>query len=200
MRKTTIYLRALFGSAIVMLFLGTSSCKNESKPEDTKEVAEEANEAKFEENDDKEDDSEFLVAAAESDMMEIEIGKLALSKSKNADVKEFATMMVTDHTKASNETKPFAEKLQVSLPAAITDKGKEKYNELNEKSGHDFDEKFADIMVNNHEDAVRRMEKAAENAEDPAIRTWAGNMVPTLKGHLEHAKMLQEKVKNTKQQ
>ena len=198
MKKTKFLLKSFFGAATLIVFLGLSSCKNEAKPEDTKEVAEEENEAKFEENDDKEDDSEFLVAAAESDMMEIELGKLAQTKSTNPDVKEFATMMVNEHTKSSNETKPFAEKLQVSLPAAITDKGKEKYNELNEKTGHDFDEKFADMMVNNHEDAVSKMEKASTDAEDPAIRTWAAGKVPVLKGHLEHAKTLQEKVKNAK--
>ncbi len=198
MKKTKFLLKTFFGAAALALFLGMSSCKNEAKPEDTKEVAEEENEAKFDENDDKEDDSEFLVAAAESDMMEIELGKLAQTKSSNADVKDFATKMVNDHTKSANETKPFAEKLQVSLPAAITDKGKEKYNELNEKSGHDFDQKFADMMVDNHEDALSKMEKASTDASDPEIRSWAAGKVPVLRGHLEHAKMLQDKIKNVK--
>jgi len=198
MRKATTFAKALLSAAIVTVFLGFASCKNESKQEDPKEVAEDENDVKFEENDDKDDDSDFLVAAAETDMMEIELGKLALSKSTNADVKEFAKMLVADHTKSANETKPFAEKLQVSLPAAITEKGKEHYNELNEKSGQDFDEKFAEMMVDGHEDAISKMEKASENATDPAIKAWAANMVPTLKAHLEHAKSLRDKVKNKK--
>jgi putative membrane protein len=199
MKKARTLVKALLGVACLSLFLGVSSCKKEAKEEDPKEVAEDQNDAKFEENDSKEDDSQFLVAAAETDLMEIEIGKLAQSKGTHAHVKEFGKMLVTDHTKSANDTKPFAEKLQVSLPTSITEKGKEHYNELNEeKQGHDFDEKFADMMVKGHEEAINKMEKASKDANDPEIRTWAGAMVPTLKTHLEHAKMLQEQIKNQK--
>jgi putative membrane protein len=199
MKNARTLAKGLFGAAFLSLFLGFSSCKNESKAEDTKEVAEDQNDAKFENNDTKEDDSEFLVSAAESDLMEIEIGKLALAKGTSSHVKDFANMLIADHTKSSNETKPFAERLQVSLPAAITEKGKEKYNDLNdEKPGKDFDGKFADMMVANHNDAISRMETASENANDAEIRAWAAKMVPTLKMHLQHAKSLQEQVKNQK--
>ncbi|HEX9981020.1 MAG TPA: DUF4142 domain-containing protein [Flavobacterium sp.] len=196
MKNVKVLARVLFSAAIVTFFLSMSSCKNEAKQEDSKEVAEEENDAKFENNENKDDDSEFLVAAAESDMMEIELGKLALQKSTDADIKSFATMMVSDHTKSANDTKPFAERLKVTLPAAITEKGKEKYNELNEKSGAEFNQKFADMMVQNHDDAVNKMQTASEEAKDPEIKAWAANMVPTLRGHLEHAKMLQDKINN----
>ena len=199
MKKAKTLVKALFGTALLALFLGVASCKKEVKEEDPKQVATDENEAKFDQNDDKEDDSEFLVAAAETDLMEIEIGKLAQSKGTDQGVKDFGKMLIADHTKSANDTKPFADKLQVSLPTAITEKGKEHYNELNEeKAGKDFDEKFADMMVKGHEEAIAKMEKASENANDVEIRTWAANMVPTLKGHLEHAKMLQEQLKNKK--
>lgn len=198
MKKNVILLKSMFAVLAMFLITGLTACKNENKPEDTKEVAEDQNEAKFDENDAKEDDSEFLVAAAESDMMEIELGKLAQSKGMSADVKNFGKMMVDEHTKSANETKPFADRLQVSLPAGLTDKGKEQYNELNEKTGKDFDEKFADLMVKNHEKAVDKMEKASTDANDPEIRSWAAGKVPVLRGHLEHAKTLQDKIKNAK--
>jgi putative membrane protein len=195
MKRVRFIFKSLFISGAFVLFLGLSSCKKEAKEEDPKEVATEQNEQKFDENEDKEDDSAFLVAAAETDLMEIEIGKLAQSKGTNSGVKEFGKMLETDHTKSANDTKPFAEKLQVSLPTAITEKGKEHYNELNgEKAGKDFDKKFADMMVKGHEEAISKMEKASEKATDPEIRAWAAGMVPTLKMHLDHAKMLQEQV------
>lgn len=196
MKRTKILVKSFFGAGLIMLFLGISSCKNETKHEDIQEVAEDQNDAKFEENDNKEDDSQYLVAAAETDLAEIEIGKLALSKSTDAHVKEFANMLIADHTKALGDLKPFADKRQISLPVSITDKGKEHYNELNKKSGKDFNEKFADMMADGHKDAISKMEDASEKASDTEIRTWASNMVPTLKMHLEHAKMLQDQVKS----
>ena len=47
----------------------------------------------------------YVKAAAISDMYEIEAGKLAQQKSKNAGIKSFAAMMVKDHTATSNEMK-----------------------------------------------------------------------------------------------
>lgn len=198
MKKATTLVKALFGAAILTLFLGLSSCKKEGKAEDPKEVAEDENEAKFNENDAKENDSEFLVSSTETNLMEIEIGRLAQSKGTDPGVKEFGKMLVADHTKAAAETKPFADRLQVSLPSSITEKGKEHYNKLNEKSGKEFDEKFADMMVEGHEDAVSKMEKASADANDPEIKAWAANMVPTLRQHLDHAKKLKEQLKNKK--
>lgn len=195
MKKAELILRSVFLASMLVLFF-TASCKKETKEEDTKEVATDQNEEKFDENDNKEDDSAFLVAAAETDLMEIEIGKLAQSKGTNPGVVDFGKMLVADHTKSANDTKPFAERLNVSLPTAITDKGKEHYAELNGKEkGKDFDQKFADMMVKGHEEAISKMEKASTDATDPEIRAWAANMVPTLKMHLEHAKTLQEQVK-----
>ncbi len=196
-RSTRTLAKTFFGAAALSLFLGFTSCKNENKAEDTKEVAEEQNEQNLDNNESLEDDSEFLVAAAESDLMEIELGKLGVTKGTHAEIKKFGNMLVSDHTKSANQMKPFAEKLGVALPGAITEKGKESYNKLNDqKAGQEFDEKFAEMMVKNHEDAVSMMQKASETANDPEIRAWAATMVPTLQMHLEHAKKLEQQIDN----
>lgn len=198
MKTTKIKHWSLFGVAICAM-LSLSSCKQEPKAEDTKEVAEEQNEATFDQNDDMEDDSAFLVAAAESDLMEIEIGKLAQTKGTHAHVKEMGKMLVDDHTKSAEEMKPFAARLNVTLPAAITEKGRDNYNKLNEKNqGADFDKEFADMSVKAHKETIRKMERASEKANDPEIRQWAANKLPVLRTHLEHAEKLEEQLKDAR--
>jgi putative membrane protein len=49
------------------------------------------------------DDSDFLKKAAKGGMAEVELGKLALQKASSPDVKEFADLMIRDHTKANRE-------------------------------------------------------------------------------------------------
>jgi len=199
MKKTTLLKSALLSVAISSMSVTMTSCKQEPKAEDTKEVAEDQNEAKFDDsNDAKEDDSQYLVAAAETDLAEIELGKLAQSKGTDADVKALGKMMVDAHTKALADLKAAADKKQISLPVAVTDKGKEEYEDLNKKSGKDFDEKFASMMVDGHKDAIDKMQKASEKATDPEIKLWAANMLPTLQTHLQHAETVQEKLKNKK--
>ena len=49
-------------------------------------------------------------------------------------------------------------------------------------------------MVEGHEKAIEKIEKASEKANDADIRMWAANMLPTLRTHLDHAKQVKEKV------
>lgn len=185
----------LLGTAVFTLAFTMQSCKDENKAEDPKEVAEDENEAKFDDvNEDKEEDSDYLVAAAEVDMKEIELGKLAQQKSTNPDVQALGKMMVEQHTKASADTKALAAKKNISLPTALTEDGQDAYKDLNDKTGHDFDKAYTDKMVDGHEKTIKKMEKASEKAEDADIRMWAANMLPTLRTHLEHSKMTKEKV------
>lgn len=195
MKRTSLFGKTLLGAAVLLLSLGMQSCKNEPKQEDTKEVAEDENEAKFDDvNEAKEEDSDYLVAAAEVDMKEIELGKLALTKSTNADVKALGKMMVDAHTKSLADLKAAAAKMNVSLPSTLTEKGQEAYKELNDKNGHDFDKAYADKMVEGHEKMIEKMEKASEKAKEAEVRMWAANLLPALKAHLEHAKLTKEKV------
>ena len=195
MRNAKILVRSLFGAAVVSLFLGLSSCKQDNKAEDPKEVAEDENELKFDNNEKLEDDSEFLVAAAEIDMMEIELGKIAQTKATNPEVRKFAEMMVSVHSKSANEMKPLSERLKITLPASLTEKGMEKQKTLNEKTGKDFDQKYMDFMVEAHRDAVDEFEEAAREANDPELKSWASGKLPALKQHHEQAKKLKDLVK-----
>ena len=52
-------------------------------------------------------------------MMELEAANLILQKSKNAEVKDFAQMMITDHTKANAELQKLATLKGLQLPSTF---------------------------------------------------------------------------------
>lgn len=179
--------------------LSVQSC-NKKETTDTEEVAEEQNEAKFDndstgvDNDSKETDAEFLVAAAETDLKEIELGKLA-QKSANPEIKALGDMMVNEHTKSSTEAKALAATKNISLPAGLTEDGKDAYNKLNEKKAADFDKAYADKMVEGHEKTIKKFEEYVEDGKDADIKAWAQKTLPVLRVHLQHSKEVQAKVK-----
>ena len=178
------FLKIAFLSAVVVLTLTLPSCNN-SKPEDTKEVAEEHNDAKF--SNAKEDDAKFLVNAAEINLEEIELGKLAQTRGSLNHVKELGEMMVTDHTNALSDLKALAAKKQVTIPTTLTDKGMSANKKLMDTKVPKFNKEYADMMVSGHKDAVAIFEKASTNAQDADIRNWATSMLPVLRKHLDHA-------------
>lgn len=172
----------------ITLFLATlailPSCTN-TKREDTKEVAEEHNEAKFDNA--KEDDAQFLVTAAEINLEEINLGQLAQKNGMIPEVSKLGKMMETEHNKALDELKTLAAKKQVTLPSTITDNGLDANSKLTKKTGKDFDKEYCAMMVDGHKKAIDKFEKASTSASDQDIRTWAAGMLPTLRMHLDHA-------------
>lgn len=190
MKKILLAGKVILGAGLLIVAL--SSCKNENKQEDPKEVAEDTNDAKFDSIADKKDDSEFLVDIAEVNLAEIEIGKLAQTKSTNSEVKKFGKMLVDEHTKSASEVSALAKAKNFTLPTSLTQEGQDEYKKLNEKSGLDFDKKFADMMIDGHEKAIDKLKKATEDAKDQDVKLWASNNIAPLTAHLEHAKLLKQ--------
>jgi putative membrane protein len=174
------------------LFTFVSCTKNTN--DDSKEVAEDQNEEKFD-NAALEDGSEFAVTAADAGMMEVQLGTLALTNASSGKVKEFAQTMVDDHSKANEELKALAQKKNITLPAALSDKHQKKYDEMSEKTGADFDKEYCDLMVKDHKDVVDMFKKARDNAKDPDLKTWASEKLPALEHHLTMAEQMKEGVK-----
>jgi putative membrane protein len=117
--------------------------------------------------------------------MEVSASKLAQEKATAGSVKDFANMMVTDHSAANNELKDLAAKKNISLPGQLSDEKQKKYNELASKKGTDFDKAYIDCMVSGHKDAVDAFQKESEKGNDNDLRTWAAGKLPTLQHHLE---------------
>lgn len=177
-------LKIAFVSASLFLVLAIllPAC-NDGKPEDTKKVAKEDNDAKFDNK--KEDDAKFLVNAAEMNLEDIQLGILAQNNSMNAEIKSMGKMMETEHSKAFSDLQALAARKQITIPTSLTDDGQDANKKLMDKKGRDFDKEYCDMMVNGHKDAIKMFEKASSDATDPDIRNWATSMLPTLRTHLD---------------
>jgi len=160
-----------------------ASCTSDQKPQDTEAIAEEHNDAKFDNA--KERDAQFLVAAAEINLEEIKLGQLAQTNSSTTNVKELGRMMETEHSKSLKTLDSLATKKQITVPASLTANGQQAYNKLMNKSGVEFDKEYCAMMVNGHKDAVKKFEKASTDSADPEIRAWATSMLPALRKHLD---------------
>ncbi len=179
----------LHATIIITVIMGAFSCEN--NPKDTKTIAEDRNEEKFD-NKDKEKDAQFLVDAAEISMENVRLGKLAQQKGTMNHVTELGQAMETTHSKAHAELTALAKSKNVSLPASQTKTGNDSHEKLMEKSGNDFGKAYSDKMVSRQEDAIKLYEKAASDSQDPEIRKWASEKLPTLRAHLDQAKKCKE--------
>lgn len=140
-------------------------------------------------------DAEFLEEAAYGGLMEVEMGKYAQQNAQSARVKNFAAMMVKDHSKANDELKALAAKKNITLPTTLDDKHMEKVNDLKEKRGAEFDKEYMQEMVDDHDKDVDKFKRQAENGDDADIKAFAAKTLPVLLTHQDSAKNIRDFLK-----
>lgn len=141
--------------------------------------------------------ADFATAVAQSDMLEIETSKVAQTKSKNADVKAFAAMMVRDHAATSAELKTWATTANVTLPTESDATHRPLIDNIRNADATGFDDKYLDTVIDAHEAAISRFETYARDGQNAALKTWASTTLPKLRAHLERANALRSAVNRT---
>jgi putative membrane protein len=140
--------------------------------------------------------ADFVKEAALSDMLEIEASKIAQQKG-NAEEKQFAGQMITDHTKTSSELKAMVSggAVKAEIPTALDSSSQSKLDKLRNANPKDFAGQYDPMQVSAHKDAVSLFERYAKSGDDPKLKDWAGKTLPALKHHLEMAQAMEKKRK-----
>lgn len=141
------------------------------------------------------DDAKFATEAANGGMAEVALGKLALTKTSDAKIKEFATMMVTDHGKANDELMAIAKGKNITLPATVDSTHQKKADELTKMTGKDFDKAYVDAMVDGHNKTLSLMQDEAKDGKDADLKGFAGKTAPIVKMHLDMIKKIKDGIK-----
>ncbi len=131
------------------------------------------------------DDAKFATAAANGGMAEVALGKLALTKTTNASIKDFANMMVTDHSKANDELMAIAKTKNITLPTEPDSAHIKKMDELSKKNGADFDKAYVDAMIDGHKKTLDLMNGEAKNGSDTTLKAFAAKTAPIVQSHLD---------------
>lgn len=139
--------------------------------------------------------STFFMKAADAGMAEVEFGKLAQEAAKNQDVKDFAALMVKDHTKANEELKALATSRKVQLSPVISSVFQGQLTDLSSKTGNEFDKQYMALMMVHHMDAIKLFEETSKNETDPEVKAFATKTLPVLKAHHQKAEPLVKKYK-----
>lgn len=183
--------------AFALLF-GTVACNQST---DSVDQAQETNEQRFEDTameDQRMNASDFMTTAASSSMMEVEAGKLAQQRATNPQVKEFAAMMVKDHTAANQELMNIAGSKNITLPDSMSNDHMGHMRDLRDLQGAEFDREYMDMMVSAHEKDISMFEDVAEdeNFEDAEVRAFASKTLPKLRQHHQRAQQINDGLGN----
>jgi putative membrane protein len=143
-------------------------------------------------------DAQIASVVVTANQVDIDAGNIALQRASSPAVKQFAQLMVTDHTGVNKSATELVTKLKVTPQDNPTSQslkagGDKHAATLKTLSGAAFDRAYVDHEVAYHQQVIDAMDKvlvpSASNAELKALLV---KVRPAFVAHLEHAKQLQK--------
>lgn len=143
-------------------------------------------------------DRKFLQLAIDGGAKEVQLSEQAQEKAQSALVKEFAARIVDDHSQSNKELLELNQKLLTSGGPPykrVSSSVRKEVEQLNRLTGADFDRRYMQIMLEDHEESVALFEREVERGRDPQLKALAQKQLPTLRDHLQRARKLSETLK-----
>ncbi len=128
----------------------------------------------------------YVEMAASSDMYEIQSSQMAASRAQNETMRNFAQMMIRDHTNTSQQLMAAATAAQLPpMTPRLLPMHADMLARLQARTGADFDREYGRQQLMAHEQALALHSNYAARGDTPALRVVAGSAVPVVRQHLE---------------
>jgi putative membrane protein len=141
-------------------------------------------------------DAQIAMIVVVADTVDVDYGKLAVKRTINQAVKEFAETMIRDHTAVNDKAIALAKKLGVTPEESDTSKrlksnGEKELAKLKALTGAEFDKAYVDNEVSYHEAVIGLLDKTLiPNTRNAELKSLIESGRPIFVAHLEHAKKL----------
>jgi putative membrane protein len=144
-------------------------------------------------------DAEIASVAVVANQIDIDYAKVAIKRSKNKDVIDFANRMADDHTAVINQAVALVQKWGVTpkdnaVSQSLLAQSKETLKKLNSVSKKDFNKTYIDNEVAYHEAVIGAVrDLLIPQSNNSELKDLLEAVLPALEAHLGHAKMAQSK-------
>jgi len=135
-------------------------------------------------------DQAFVDMAAQKDMTEAHLGQMAADQAEAQGVKDYAQMLVTDHTADYTQLTAVAGKAGLTVPKGLDAKQEKMIAPFDKLHGKSFDHRYIHDMVKGHEEAIKAYKKEAKDGQNADVKAYAEQALPTLEKHETGAKAL----------
>lgn len=142
-------------------------------------------------------DAQIAQIVVTANQVDIDAGQLAKSKASSKDVKDFAQLMITDHSGVNKSAVELVTRLHVTpQPSATSDSlkqgGEQNVAALKKLSGSAFDRAYVDHEVAYHQAVIDAVDSTLiPNAQNAELKALLIKVRPAFVAHLAHAKELQ---------
>lgn len=128
----------------------------------------------------------YVAKAGASDLYEKQSSQIVLQSTKNAKIRQFANMMLKDHTKSTADVKAAAATDRVAVPAPKLQPAQAKMvASLRATSGTARDQMYLQQQKTAHQQALALHSSYAQSGDKPALRRVAAATAPVVQHHID---------------
>lgn len=131
---------------------------------------------------------EFIVMAIQSNNAEIQTSELALQRSQNQDVREYAQRMIEEHTRSNEQLYQLAQQYNVNPPADAGPLNNAIALRLRELNSTEFDRAYMNAQVAAHLRAVGLYQTQIDLGRDQTLQSFASQQLPVIEQHYQTAR------------
>jgi putative membrane protein len=183
-------------SAVSLLFISTQAANSSgSSQKDGSQSGQSKDSTKFW---DKTQIEKFVIKAANASLFEVHMGDTASKKASSQQVRDYAKLMVSDHSNAIQNLRPAIMDLGIKLPDSLDKKYTDLISNLSKKDSTSFDKEYIKQMVKDHKDGISEFEKAEKNLPSGSLKTWVSTTLIVLRQHLTKAEEIEKSLNQPK--
>ena len=130
-------------------------------------------------------DQKFLQEIGQSTLGEVALGKLAAQKGTTPAVRLFGRWMASTDALANRQLAAMVERMHgPAQPTTVTAEQQAELQEMQGLSGAEFDRRYVQMMVPGHQKEIALFQQEAQGGQNPLVKAFAQEMVPTAQEHL----------------
>jgi putative membrane protein len=142
-------------------------------------------------------DTRFVEAQLEGNLAEIDMAKLAIQRSQDQNIRNFAQKMITDHTAANGTLMPIAQGQEIAMPTALSPAHQAMLEQLSNLNGVAFDTTYINMMIQAHGETLAAMNSQLTKGQSQVINVWVQNTRPVVQQHLQIAEQIKANLPRT---
>lgn len=133
----------------------------------------------------------YVEDATSADLFEVKASQLALQRSQDPSIRQFAQKMVSENTDASNKLKMELDKAKIEItpPTTLDTEKQALLDKLMNVGMEDFNKLYITMQVAGHQEAVALHSEFGNSGQDN-FRAYARTMSTHAKDNLEQAKRI----------
>lgn len=140
-------------------------------------------------------DRNFLEDVIEANMAEVSMGQIAKQQAQNPMVRDYANMMINDHTPARQQLMDMARSMGVTPPTELDFMHRRSEKKLRNAEAAEVDEIYIKSQVKDHKKLMEMLEDQLQDGESEELKSFASGMLPKVREHLVMAQRLEEQIK-----